>query len=29
MGFSGYLIKPFVEDDLFNALAPVGGVEKR
>jgi len=29
MGFSGYLIKPFVEDDLFNALAPLVGVEKR
>lgn len=29
LGFSGYLIKPFIEDDLFNALAPLVGVEKR
>lgn len=29
MGFSGYLIKPFIEDDLFNVLAPLVGVEKR
>lgn len=29
MGFSGYLIKPFIEDDLFNALAPLVGTEKR
>lgn len=28
-GFSGYLIKPFIEDDLFNVLAPLVGVEKR
>ncbi|MGE0077564.1 MAG: ATP-binding protein [Bacteroidales bacterium] len=29
MGFSGYLIKPFIEDDLFNALAPLVGADKR
>lgn len=28
-GFSGYLIKPFIEDDLFNALAPLVGAQKR
>ena len=28
-GFSGYLIKPFIEDDLFNVLAPLVGSEKR
>lgn len=27
-GFSGHLIKPFNEDDLFNAIAPLVGVKK-